>query len=72
DIMDYASNYVLMPVVSILTCILIGWITKPKYIIDEVKKSCTSFKREGLYTVMVKFVAPVMLVVLFLKSLGLF
>ncbi|MBQ5917496.1 MAG: sodium-dependent transporter [Lachnospiraceae bacterium] len=72
DIMDYASNYVLMPVVSILTCILIGWITKPKYIIDEVKKSSTSFKRAGLYTVMVKFIAPVMLVVLFLKSLGLF
>ena len=72
DIMDYASNYVLMPVVSILTCILIGWIAKPKYIIDEIKKSGTSFKRAGLYTVMVKFVAPVMLLVLFLKSLGLF
>ena len=72
DIMDYASNYVLMPVVSILTCILIGWIAKPKYIIEEVKKSSTSFKRAGLYTVMVKFVAPVMLLVLFLKSLGLF
>lgn len=72
DIMDYASNYVLMPVISILTCVLIGWIVKPKYIIDEVKKGSTSFKRAGLYTVMVKFVAPIMLMVLFLKSLGLF
>jgi NSS family neurotransmitter:Na+ symporter len=72
DIMDYISNYVLMPVVSILTCILIGWIMKPKYIIDEVKKSSTSFKREKLYSVMIKYIAPVMLVVLLLKSLGLF
>lgn len=72
DIMDYISNYVLMPVVSILTCILIGWVVKPKYIIDEVEKGGVKFGKKGLYTVMVKFVAPVMLFVLFLKSLGLF
>ena len=72
DIMDYASNYVLMPVVSILTCILIGWIMKPSFIIDEIKKSSASFKREKLYSVMIKYIAPVMLGVLFLKSLGLF
>ena len=72
DIMDYASNYVMMPVVSILTCILIGWVLKPKYIVDEIKKSSPSFKRETLYVVMIKFIAPVMLLVLFLKSLGLF
>ena len=72
DIMDYISIYVMMPVVSILTCVLIGWIVKPKFIIDEVEKGGVKFKRKGLYTVMVKFVAPVMLFVLFLMSLGLF
>ena len=72
DIMDYISNYVLMPVVSILTCILIGWVVKPKFIIDEVEKGGVKFGKKGLYIVMVKFVAPVMLFVLFLKSIGLF
>ena len=72
DIMDYISNYVLMPVVSILTCVLIGWIVKPSYVVDEIKKSSPSFKREKLYVVMIKFVAPVMLLVLLLKSFGLF
>ena len=72
DVMDYASNYVLMPVISILTCILIGWIMKPSYIVDEIKKSSPSFKREKLYVVMIKFIAPVMLFVLLLKSFGLF
>lgn len=72
DIMDYISNYVLMPVVSILTCILIGWIVKPKYIVDEVEKGGVKFSRRGLYMVMVKYIAPIMLFVLFLKSLGLF
>ena len=36
--MDYVSNNVLMPIVSIGTCILIGWILKPKTVIDEVEK----------------------------------
>lgn len=72
DVMDYISNYLMMPIVSILTCVLIGWVMKPKYLIDEVKKGGGSFKRAGLYTVMVKFIAPVMLLVLFLNALGIF
>lgn len=70
DIMDYASNNVLMPIVAIGTCILIGWILKPKTIIDEVEKNGTKMGRKTLYVVMIKFVAPVMLVILFLKSIG--
>ncbi len=70
DIMDYISNNLLMPVVAIGTCLLIGWIVKPKYVIDEVEKTGGKFGRKQLYIVMVKFVAPVLLVVLLLKSLG--
>ena len=70
DIMDYASNNILMPLVAIGTCILIGWIVKPKVVIDEVEKTGTKMGRKRLYIVMIKFVAPIMLVVLFLKSVG--
>ncbi|WP_353652526.1 hypothetical protein [Eubacterium sp. AF22-9] len=55
DIMDYVSNNVLMPIVSIGTCILIGWILKPKTVIDEVEKTGIKMVRKGLYTVMVKW-----------------
>ncbi len=72
DIMDYVSNNILMPLVSIGTCILIGWVLKPGTVIEEVEKNGTKMGRKTLYIVMVKFVAPVMLIVLFLKSLGLF
>ena len=72
DIMDYLSNYIMMPVISLLTCLLIGWVVKPKYVTDEVEKSSKSFKRKTLYNVIIRYIAPVMLVVLFLKSLGLF
>ena len=72
DVMDYISNYLLMPIVSMLTCVLIGWVMKPEYLIDEVKKGGSSFKRATLYKVMIKYIAPVMLLVLFLNALGIF
>ncbi len=70
DIMDYISNNLLMPVVAIGTCILIGWIVKPKTIIDEVEKSGCKFGRKWLYIPMIKVVAPILLIVLLLKSAG--
>ena len=72
DIMDYVSNYFLMPIISILTCILIGWIVKPVFVSKEIENSGVEFKRKKLYSLIVKYVAPVLLVVLFLKSIGLF
>ena len=70
DIMDYISNYVLMPVISIATCIFIGWVVKPKTIITEVTRNGEHFGREKLYVVMVKFVTPVLLFLLLLQALG--
>lgn len=70
DVMDYISNNVLMPVVAIGTCILIGWILKPKTVIDEVEKNGNRMGRKKLYIVMVKYIAPILLVILLLKSLG--
>ena len=71
DVMDYISNNALMPIVAIGTCILIGWVVKPKVVIDEVEKTGGSMGRKRLYTVMIRFVAPVLLIILFLKSAGL-
>ena len=70
DILDYISNYVLMPVVSIATCVFIGWVVKPKTVIDEVRRNGEAFGREKLYVVMVKFITPVLLMLLLLQALG--
>ena len=70
DIMDYVSNNILMPVLAIGTCILIGWVAKPETIISEATKNGEKFGRRTLYIVMVKFVAPILLLLLLLKSLG--
>ena len=72
DIMDYFSNNIFMPLVAFLTCILIGWVVKPKVIIDEVTQGKFKFQRKTLYIIMIKFVAPIMLLILLLQSIGLF
>ena len=71
DVMDYLSNYILMPVVAIATCILVGWVVKPKTIMDEVTLGGMKFNRERLYVVMIKYITPIMLLFLLLQSLGL-
>ena len=70
DLMDYVTNQVLMPVVTIATCILIGWIKKPEYVISDVTKNGEHFGRAGLYKVMIRFVAPVLVFILMLLSTG--
>lgn len=70
DIFDYISNNALMPIVAIASCILVGWVLSPKTIIAEVEKTGCVMSRKRLYTVMVRFIAPALLIILFLKSLG--
>lgn len=70
DIMDYISNNCLMPLVALLTCILVGWVVKPKVIIDEVTEGGYRFGRRRLYIIMMKFIAPILLIILLLQSVG--
>ena len=70
DIMDYVSNSVMMPFIALLSTILIGWVMTPDYVIDEMQRNGETFRRKKLYRVMIRYVAPVMMLVLFLQSTG--
>lgn len=63
DFFDFVSNSVLMPIVAILTCVFVGWIIKPKALVDEIKESC-EFKAEKAWIVMIKYIAPVLVAVI--------
>ncbi len=56
-----------MPVVGMLTCIVVGFVVKPKTIIEEVEIN-GSFKMKKFYTVMVKWVAPVFIFIILVSS----
>lgn len=69
DFMDFISNSVLMPIVAFLTCIFVGFFVKPQTIGDEVRRSSSSFKSEKLFSVMIKWIAPIFLVAILLSSI---
>ena len=68
EMFDFLTNSVMMPIVALLTCIFVGYVVKPKTVIDEMKV-CGRFKREGLYVVMIKYIAPVFIVAILIFSL---
>ena len=70
DLMDYISNSVMMPFIALLSTLLIGWIVTPDYVIDEIQRGGRNFRRKKLYRVMIRYIAPVMMLVLFLQSTG--
>lgn len=72
DVMDYISNNILMPFVALVTCILVGWIVKPKTVVDEVTVNGEKFGRRPVYNAVIKFIAPVLLFVLLLQAVGIF
>ena len=70
DIMDYISNSFMMPFISLLSAILIGWIMKPSWIAEEMELNGKKFKRKKLYNVMMRYIMPVIMMILFLQSTG--
>ena len=68
--MDYVSNSVTMPFIALLSAILAGWVKTPQYVIGEMERNGEHFRRKGVYTIMIRDIAPVMMFVLFLQATG--
>lgn len=68
DFFDFISNNIIMPVGAMLTCIFIGYFLKPKAVIEELEIG-GGFKRKRLFTVMIKYVAPVFILAILISSI---
>ena len=66
--LDFFANSLLLPVVAILTCLLIGWIVKPKVVIDEIEDGGPVFKMKKVYLFVLKFFAPVAITLILLSN----
>ena len=67
DFFDFISNSVLMPLVALITCILVGYVIKPKALIEEIEQG-GKFKRKTLFTIVIKYLAPVCIVAILIFS----
>ena len=68
DLFDFVTNSVMMPIVALLTSILVGFFLKPKSVIEEVELS-GKFKSKILFSVVIRYVAPVCILVILVSSI---
>lgn len=66
DFYDFISNNVIMPILALLTCILIGYFAKTKFVEDEVLCGEEKFNASGLYKVMILVVCPIFMLAILL------
>ena len=66
---DTVVSAVLLPLGALLMVILVGWILKPKTILEEVNLG-EGIKINRYYTITIKFIAPVAIFFMFLQLVG--
>ena len=69
DFFDFISNSFIMPIVALCTAIFVGFFLKPKTLVEEVELN-GKFKFRVLFEIVVKYVAPVCLVIILVSSVA--
>ncbi|MBO5503591.1 MAG: sodium-dependent transporter [Lachnospiraceae bacterium] len=70
DFFDFLSNTLLMPIVSFLICFIVAYILKPDFIIEEAKAEGATFRTEKFYRFMIRVVAPIGIVAIWVSSMA--
>ena len=63
DFFDFMTNSVMMPIIALATCIFVSYFIKPKVIIEEISAS-GKFRFRTMFSVIIKYVAPVCLLMI--------
>lgn len=72
DLFDYVSSNILLPLLGLLICGLMGYKTKKQDIVNELSNegNLKNIKLINMYYIIIKYIAPLLLLVIFLNSLG--
>lgn len=69
DFCDFLSNSIMMPIAALFTCLFVTRIVGFDTITDEVRLS-SNFKLQKLYKVSIKFIAPIVLIIILISSVA--
>ncbi|WP_106832135.1 sodium-dependent transporter [Parabacteroides pacaensis] len=73
NFLDYVTAKIMLPFGGMLTCILVGWRVDRKILKAELtNKGTIPFYFFNIYAFILKYIAPVAIVLIFLNELGLF
>ena len=62
----FSSSLSLLPI----TCIFVGFVIKPKAIIEEVEAEGATFRGKRLFTFVIKYIAPWFMLVVLISSIA--
>ncbi len=68
DLFDFVSNSIMMPILAFITCIFVGYILKPRAVIEEIEIS-GKFTLKKLFVVMIRYIAPIFLLAVLASSI---
>ncbi len=68
DMFDLISNYVLLPIVAIVTCVIVGWFIEKNLITKEIGLDKNKFLN-AYFNVIVKYVAPICIFIILVSGL---
>ena len=69
DFMEFLTDRLLIPVCALGCALFVGWVWKPKAAVDEIERCGARFRLAGVYTVLVKVVAPIAILTILGMSL---
>ncbi len=73
ELFDYVVAKVVMPLSAIVLCVFIGWIVAPRVLRDELTNGGTIRQPlYNIYCILVRYIAPVGILLIFMNGLGLF
>ena len=68
DFFDFTTNSVMMPIVALATAIFVGFFLKPRAVIEEVELEGNKFTLKRMFSVVIRFIAPVCILVILVSS----
>lgn len=69
DAMEFLTDRIMIPLCALGTCIFVGWAWKPENAVAEVERCGVKFTLIKAYSVLIKFAAPLAIVVILAVSL---
>lgn len=73
DALDFATANILLPLGGLFTCLFVGWKLDPARLHDEVTNGGElRFRIYGLFIFLLRWVCPIILLLVFLDNLGLY
>ena len=69
DAMGFLTDKILMPIAAMLMCIFVGYVLGTEPLAEEIECGAKGFKLKKVFSVIIKYVAPILILIIFVMGL---